>query len=45
MRGGARCLTHDLWAETGRRIHDYLAAVSLADVLVGRLDGGRARAA
>src|SRR5580700_5392106 len=21
MKGGARCLTHDLWAETGRRIH------------------------
>ncbi len=37
MRGGVRCLTHDLWDETGRRIHDYLAAVSLADVLAGRL--------
>ena len=37
MRGGARCLTHDLWAETGRQIFDYLASVSLADVLNGRL--------
>jgi Rrf2 family iron-sulfur cluster assembly transcriptional regulator len=37
MRGGARCRTHDLWVETGRRIHDYLAGVSLADVLAGRL--------
>jgi Rrf2 family iron-sulfur cluster assembly transcriptional regulator len=32
MKGGARCITHDLWEETGRRIHDYLAGVSLADV-------------
>jgi Rrf2 family iron-sulfur cluster assembly transcriptional regulator len=32
MKGGARCVTHDLWEETGRRIHDYLAGVSLADV-------------
>ncbi len=45
MKGGARCLTHDLWAETGRQIHAYLAAVSLADVLAGRLRPGQARAA
>ena len=45
MKGGARCLTHDLWDETGRQIHDYLAAVSLADVLAGRLRPGEARAA
>ncbi|MEP6967155.1 MAG: Rrf2 family transcriptional regulator [Pseudomonadota bacterium] len=45
MKGGARCLTHDLWAETGRQIHDYLAAVSLADVLAGRLRPGEKRAA
>ena len=37
LRDGARCLTHELWDETGRRIHDYLASVSLADVLSGRL--------
>ncbi len=37
MKGGAKCLTHDLWEETGRQIHDYLASVSLADVLDGRL--------
>jgi Rrf2 family iron-sulfur cluster assembly transcriptional regulator len=37
MRGGARCLTHDLWEETGRHIQDYLASVSLADVLSGQL--------
>jgi Rrf2 family iron-sulfur cluster assembly transcriptional regulator len=37
MKGGARCLTHDLWAETGRQIEAYLADVSLADVLTGRV--------
>ena len=37
MRGGAKCLTHDLWEETGRQIQDYLASVSLADVLSGHL--------
>jgi Rrf2 family iron-sulfur cluster assembly transcriptional regulator len=45
MHGGARCLTHDLWEETGRAIHDYLASVSLADVLSGRLRPEPARAA
>jgi Rrf2 family iron-sulfur cluster assembly transcriptional regulator len=45
MRGGARCLTHDLWEETGRQIQDYLASVSLADVLTGQLRREPARAA
>jgi Rrf2 family iron-sulfur cluster assembly transcriptional regulator len=45
MRGGARCLTHDLWEETGKRIEDYLASVSLADVLSGDLHSKQARAA
>ena len=40
MTGGARCLTHDLWVETGRQLHSYLAGVSLADVLAGRLRPG-----
>ena len=40
MPGAALCRTHDLWAETGRRLRDYLAAVSLADVVAGRLGGG-----
>ncbi|WP_342642619.1 Rrf2 family transcriptional regulator [Rhodoligotrophos ferricapiens] len=35
--GGARCLTHDLWEGLGQHIHDYLASVSLADVLQKRL--------
>ena len=37
MRDGARCLTHDLWEETGRHLRDYLASVSLADVASGKL--------
>ena len=45
MKGGARCLTHDLWEETGRQIYDYLAGISLADVISGRLRGEPARAA
>jgi Rrf2 family iron-sulfur cluster assembly transcriptional regulator len=45
MRDGARCLTHDLWEETGRQIHDYLASVSLADVVSGRLRRESVRAA
>ena len=37
MLKGERCLTHDLWADLGDRIEDYLASVSLADVIGGRL--------
>ncbi|MDB5456162.1 MAG: Rrf2 family transcriptional regulator [Caulobacter sp.] len=42
MAGGERCLTHDLWEEMGRQIHGYLASVSLADVLAGRLGAQKA---
>jgi Rrf2 family iron-sulfur cluster assembly transcriptional regulator len=45
MNAGARCLTHDLWEETGRQIQGYLASVSLADVLSGRLRRAPAEAA
>jgi len=45
MKDGGRCLTHDLWEETGRQIRDYLASVSLADVAAGRLRAGGASAA
>lgn len=38
MKAGARCTTHDLWEEMGRQLHSYLASVSLADVLAGRLN-------
>lgn len=44
MSGGARCLTHDLWAETGRQLHTYLSGISLADVLAGRLRPGSLKA-
>jgi Rrf2 family iron-sulfur cluster assembly transcriptional regulator len=37
MAGGERCLTHDLWEALGRTIHDFLAGVSLADVLDRRV--------
>jgi Rrf2 family iron-sulfur cluster assembly transcriptional regulator len=32
-----RCLTHDLWEELGNQIYLYLASVTLADVLEGRI--------
>lgn len=41
MLKGERCLTHDLWEDLGHRIEDYLASVSLADVIGGRLGAGR----
>jgi Rrf2 family iron-sulfur cluster assembly transcriptional regulator len=45
MKAGTRCLTHDLWEETGRQIQAYLSSVSLADVLAGRLRPQTAKAA
>ena len=45
MKDGARCLTHDLWEETGRQLHDYLSSISLEDVASGRLRRLRAEAA
>jgi Rrf2 family transcriptional regulator, iron-sulfur cluster assembly transcription factor len=44
MMKGEKCLTHDLWDEMGRKIHEYLESVSLADVVLGRL-GAERRAA
>lgn len=40
--GGARCRTHDLWAELGDQIRLFLGAMTLADVVEGRICG-RAR--
>ena len=37
MPSGERCVTHDLWDDLGRHIHDYLSSVSLDDVVSGRL--------
>lgn len=45
MKAGARCLTHDLWEETGRQIQEYLSSISLADALAGRLRPQAAKAA
>ncbi len=36
---GARCLTHDLWEELGRQIDLFLAAVTLDDIIAGRVAG------
>lgn len=44
MLKGERCLTHDLWDDLGHRIEDYLASISLADVITGRLRNKRAAA-
>ncbi len=41
MPGGERCLTHDLWDGLGRHIHDYLASVTLDDVISGKLARAR----
>jgi Rrf2 family iron-sulfur cluster assembly transcriptional regulator len=45
MVGGERCMTHDLWEEMGRQLHNYLASVSLADVISGRLGAAASEAA
>jgi Rrf2 family iron-sulfur cluster assembly transcriptional regulator len=45
MLGGERCLTHNLWEQMGQQIHNYLAGVSLDDVVSGRLSTPTARAA
>ena len=34
-----RCQTHDLWEELGRQIQFFLAGVTLADVVAGRVLG------
>lgn len=39
-QGGQQpCHTHDLWAELGRQIDVFLTAVTLADVIDGRVKG------
>ena len=43
-RGTAgRCQTHDLWYELGRQIALFLAGVTLADVVTGRVRAARRR--
>ena len=36
---GEKCQTHDLWFELGRQITLFLEALSLADVVDGRVRG------
>lgn len=36
---GSRCLTHDLWEELGRQIELFLFAVTLDDIVAGRVAG------
>ena len=45
MPGGERCLTHDLWEALGDHIHQFLAGVSLEDVIERRLGAKRFEAA
>jgi Rrf2 family iron-sulfur cluster assembly transcriptional regulator len=35
----SRCQTHDLWDELGRQIGFFLRAITLADVVIGRVAG------
>mgnify|MGYP003613131520 CR=1 FL=1 len=42
LGGGRRCLTHDLWVELGDQIRLFLGAMTLADVVEGKVIG-RAR--
>jgi Rrf2 family transcriptional regulator, iron-sulfur cluster assembly transcription factor len=42
--GSERCLTHDLWSALGRTIQDFLAGITLQDVLDGKLLGPSALA-
>ena len=44
MAGGEKCLTHDLWDALGRTIHDFLAGVSLLDVIERRVAAPTPRA-
>jgi len=37
--GTERCQTHELWTELGRQISVFLSAVTLADVVLGRVTG------
>ena len=35
-QGEARCLTHDLWHDLGRQIHDFLGGIDLAQLVERR---------
>jgi Rrf2 family iron-sulfur cluster assembly transcriptional regulator len=40
---GGKCLTHDLWSELGTQIHLFLAGMTLADIVSGRVRGRAAK--
>ncbi|MEM1399577.1 MAG: Rrf2 family transcriptional regulator [Pseudomonadota bacterium] len=42
MQGGAKCLTHDLWAALGDHTYRFLCSVSLEDVVKKRFCPGLA---
>lgn len=37
MASGQRCITHDLWDALGQHIHQFLAKISLDDILQNRV--------
>ncbi len=43
--GSGQCLTHELWVELGRQIDLFLAGITLADVVKGRVSGRAAAVA
>ncbi len=38
-QASGKCQTHDLWIELGRQIDLFLGGISLADVVLGRVNG------
>jgi Rrf2 family iron-sulfur cluster assembly transcriptional regulator len=40
-RDEGRCMTHDLWATLNNKILDYLAGVSLADMVIAQNSGAK----
>jgi Rrf2 family iron-sulfur cluster assembly transcriptional regulator len=43
LGAGGKCVTHDLWAELGEQIRLFLAHMTLADIVGGRVLGRAAR--
>jgi len=37
---GGRCLTHELWEELSDKIHEFLAGISLGDLVSRKADNG-----
>ena len=43
LGAGGKCVTHDLWSELGEQIRLFLAHMTLADIVGGRVLGRAAR--